>query len=81
MADISEQDVERAVAAFRNMLGGRKLDTEQQRSEFMVTMEHTIATALILLYPDPRHAAHMLNESLCIGVEERLAMYAAKKGL
>ena len=45
----------------------------------MVTLEHTIATVLLVLYGTPEKAAAMLNEALVPGIEVRLSLYAAKR--
>lgn len=45
-----------------------------------MTLEHTVTAALLILMGnDPRKAAAMLNEGLLPGIENRLALYNARK--
>lgn len=66
-----ELDTQRATSAARVILDGR--DPQRDCSEILVTLEHTVATVLLVLFPDPSMAARMLNEGLLQGIEARLA--------
>jgi hypothetical protein len=71
------KDSARATAAARAIIDGR--DVNANYGAILVTAEHTIATLLLVIMGDPEKAAKMLNEGILQGVEERLALYAARK--
>lgn len=70
------KDSERAMAATRALLDGR----DPRDSAVLVTLEQTVALILLAYTGTPFKAAKMLNEGLVQGVEERLALYASRKG-
>ena len=72
----AQKDTERAKAAVKAIIDGR--DMLKHRGMIMVTIEHTIALALLMVFRDPALSAGMLNEGLVPGIEERLALYASK---
>ncbi|MBG6178313.1 hypothetical protein IWQ55_006171 [Labrenzia sp. EL_208] len=71
----AKKDTKRALVAAKAILDDR--DTGHAAG-IMVTLEHTVAGILLLLYPHDV-AARMLNEGLVQGVEKRIAMHQAKK--
>lgn len=73
------KDTARAIAAAKAIFDSR--DPVADRSSILVTAEHAFAAVLIACMDrDPRKAAAMLNEGLIPGIEQRLALYAAKGG-
>ena len=76
----NQKDTERAIAAAKAIVDGR--DPVTDRASILVTAEHAFAAVLIACMDrDPRKAAAMLNEGLIPGIEQRLALYAAKTGV
>ena len=71
-----ERDTAHAAQATKAIFDGR--DHEKEAGRILVTLEHTIAVALLFLMKDPRNGARMLNEGLVPGVERRLSDYEAK---
>lgn len=71
----AKKDTRRALVAAKAILDDRNVNVA---GEIMVTLEHTVAGILLLLYPHDV-AAKMLNEGLVQGVEKRIAMHQAKK--
>ena len=70
-------DADRAITAVKILLDGR--DPVTDMASFMVTLEHALATALLVaMNMDHRKAVQMLNEGLVPGVESRLAIHASK---
>lgn len=80
-AELEEANIPRVQVAIKAIVDGRDVNDEVVRAQTMVTLEHAITTMLVALFPHPRDAAVMLNEALVPSIEQRLAMYAAKKGL
>lgn len=75
----AQKDTLRAVAAAKAIFDGRNL-TDSNFSSIMVTLEHTVASVLLSLFPDdPAKAAAMLNEGLVQGVESRISLYRSKQ--
>ncbi|EFO30148.1 putative transcriptional regulator, GntR family [Roseibium sp. TrichSKD4] len=72
----SSEDTTRSYAAGKAIIDGRD---PNEAPEIMMTLEQTVAAVLLLLYPDHRMAAAMLNEGLLEGVERRISMHQAKR--
>ena len=72
----AEKDIARSVAAVKAVFDGR--DPHRQSSAILVTLEHAVAAALLMMFNNPSMAAGMLNEGLLQGIESRLALYASK---
>jgi hypothetical protein len=72
----AQKDTKRAIAAMTEILDGR--DPRTQDSTIMVTVEHAVTAILLVMFPDAKIAAGMLNEGLVPGVEARLARYASE---
>lgn len=71
------RDTDRALAAAREIFDERD---GADHAAIMVTLEHAVATVLLAAYGgDARKAAGMLNEGLLPRVEERIALYAARR--
>ncbi|WP_422050172.1 hypothetical protein [Shimia sp.] len=74
----ASEDVQRALAASRNICDGR--DPIKERSRVLITLDHTIATILLASTGgDPKKAVAMLHEGTIPHVEERIMMFANKK--
>ncbi len=73
-----EKDTERAHAALLAIFDYR--DPLGDMASIMLTLEQTVAAALLAIYPDRRKAAAMLNEGLVPGIEERFAITARHQG-
>lgn len=72
------RDTLRTLAAVKSIVDERNIAHEH--SAILVTLEHTVTAALLILMGnDPRKAAAMLNEGLLPGIENRLALYNARK--
>jgi len=76
MSDENKKDTVRALEASKLIVDGR---SKNKSSEIMVTLEHTVATVLIALYPDAKLAVGMLNEAVIQGVEARISLYYTGK--
>ena len=77
MVDEPQKDTARAHAALKAIFDGR--DPKRDLGMIMVTLEHTVAAALLVVMErDPRKAAAMLNEGLLEGVEKRLGYFSPK---
>jgi hypothetical protein len=73
----ASKDTGRAIAAARAIFDGR--DPQADASSILVTLDHAIAAVLLTtMGGDVRKAVGMLNEGVLQGVEERLAIFAAK---
>ena len=71
-------DADRAIQAVKILLDGR--DPVADMASFIVTLEHAVATALLVaMNMDHRRAVAMLNEGLVPGVESRIAIHASKR--
>lgn len=77
MTDTRSRDAIRAHVACKAMLDSR--DPQRDFGAVMTTLEHTVATLLILACDDAKRAAGMLNEGLVPGIEQRLARFEAGK--
>lgn len=72
-----ERDTQRAVSAAKLIIDERDLSADS--SAILVTLEHHIALVLLaVMDQNPTKAAAMLNEGLVAGVEDRLALAAAR---
>lgn len=72
----AQKDTGRANRAARMVID----DRSPADPAVMVTLEHAVASVLLVACADARKAAGMLNEALVPGIESRLAMYDNKKG-
>ena len=71
----AEKDTVRARKAFDTIRDDRPATS----ASVLVTLEHTVALALLhATGGDARQAALLLNEGLAPGVENRLALYAKR---
>lgn len=76
--DEPRKDSMRAMEATKLILDTR--DPSHDLGKIMVTLEHTVATVLLLVMKqDPKKAAGMLNEGLVAGVEKRLGLYQSRQ--
>lgn len=74
----AQKDTARAHGALKEIFDGR--DPVGDMSSIMVTLEHTVSGALLVVMGgDPRKAATMLNEGLVEGVEKRLGYFSSKQ--
>jgi hypothetical protein len=71
----AKRDTQRALKAAQEVLDGRGMD---DAAAVMVTLEHAVATLLMVLYRDHAFAASMLNESLVPGIEARIALHQSR---
>ncbi len=73
----AQKDTARAIDAARSIIDGR--DIFANEAAVLVTLEHTVATVLLALYPHPYQAMGMLNDGLVPGVKTRLVNNGSKK--
>lgn len=72
-------DVRRAVEAAKIVLDGR--DPVKDMAEVMITLEHMVATLLLVVTNrESRRAAHLLNEGLVPRVEFRISLNGQNGG-
>ena len=71
-----ELDTARATAATIKIFNGR--DPIADYAEILATTEKCVATLLLIMFPDPKLAAFMLNEGLVQGIERRLSLHRSK---
>lgn len=72
-----QKDTQRAIFATKKIFDGRGLE---QKDEILVTLEHVIATTLVVLYGgNLQKATQMLNEGLVPGTENRIALFYSKE--
>ena len=72
----AKKDAIRALAAAKEIVDGRN---RPEASAILMTLEHTIATVLLSVYPNPKIALGMLNEALVQGVEARISLFETGK--
>lgn len=73
----ASKDTKRALRAARSILDGR--DPQADFAAILVTLDHVIGTVLLVTMGGPEKAVRMLHEGTIPGVEERIAMVAAKR--
>lgn len=77
MTDASK-DIERARSAARSICDGR--DPVADMSKVLITLDHTIATVLLVaMGGDAKKAVGMLHEGTIPHAEERIMMFANKR--
>lgn len=79
MSGTPSPDVRRAVEAAKVVLDGR--DPVKDMAEVMITLEHMVATLLLVVTNrESRRAARLLNEGLVPQIEYRISLNAQKGG-
>lgn len=74
----AQKDTQRALDAARTIFDGR--DPLADFSSILVTLDHAIAMVLLAtMNADPEKAVKMLHEGTIPHVEERIAMFAARR--
>lgn len=74
----TKSDATRAIRAAKIVIDNR--DPVTDMASIMVTLEHTVATVLLAVMDrNGLRAAAMLNEGLVQGVENRLALFSARR--
>ena len=74
----ASKDSQRALAAAKLILDGR--DPVADRSQVLITLDHTIATLLLVaMGGDPKKAVAMFNEGTVPHVEERIMLFASRQ--
>ena len=72
------RDTQLAFDAAKLILDGR--DPVKDRAQVLITLDHTIATLLLVAMDrDPRAAVQMFNEGTVPHVEERIMLFASKR--
>lgn len=75
----ASKDTKRAIAAAKLILDSR--DPVKDRSQVLITLDHTIALLiLVAMEQDPKKAVQMFNEGTVPHVEERIMLYGSRKG-
>lgn len=73
-----QKDTQRAIAAAKLIIDSRDLSTDH--GAILVTLEGLVTLILLMVMNnDVNKAASMLNEGLVPGVEQRLALAAARR--
>jgi hypothetical protein len=73
----ASRDSRLALKAAKLILDGR--DPVKDRAQVLVTLDHTIATLLLVAMDhDPKKAVQMFNEGTVPHVEERIMLFASK---